>query len=948
VRISSTRRTGNDAAFKPERFERGDAVKSFDGFAEEGRVYYKKAGLFKRDLTGREAESRLGSYYDPKSVYVELKDGTVHKISSFGALQTLDTFQGLGLKPVDSPQVVDAVKTLDKGVDNNDGLYRDGFLLTPEKRLNGFEAYNALTVRGEQAGRAALKGAAIGAGATLGLGLVAAGAGALFPSIVPSALSGVSAVLAAGGAGIAAGAVLGSGVGFIGYKNAHPKELEVRHGEDSGLKIQSKDHAVEVHHWLEDRAANPFTQEQQHQALNYLAEHTGLYKRSKKISADAALSRLKEGKAVRVKSRIPDRYDTMTSVRHLQQMDTVRGLGVNPVLPKEVGDSLRFLESGKTDGDGLYKKGRFEPKGRLSAFEAVDYLFREREPIGVTVQEKNYQTKTLKNIQELNALKGDGENTILPEGPFQALLFFDQRELMKGAEDVALDSYEALQEMNEERPVTVASDGRNATTLKPADLHELRSLEFDKTNSILPQRDFDLLQYWQGQSQYRVGGETEGQKAYEALQSLQAGKEFEIQSADRFAPALTFQDLEDLCSFEKPDSGFKNNVPPEDQDRLTYFQDRHEADGRRAVRVGEREGRAYEGYRELRDGKPFNVRAGAVWNKVTSSQALHDLDALLGRGVNDILPQKQYDLIKHLGDDSSTEGLAKDGTKLNSYAALQVFRGGEPVTYDFNGGDFGELLKIPTADLEALDQTKLLRDNQKEYDKYSYPVPEWQDKMERRLALTPDLGRQNVQHGESNLARGRSDLSDAESDLRSAKSDLSRARSDLSYAESELSRARSMPRYNTKYRRVCDSNNNCRQESYQEHNWDRDRAISRANSLVSDAESKIRRAKSDIRKAESLIDEANRDIRRAKGEIADAERLLSLLPSLSKAVSGVTSENYSTVVKTIETTLQQMKPLSHISGLDRNLRRQTQLIGNMATRPGRPAGWVVPEPLVQS
>lgn len=947
MRITSTKRATSDPTFRPERFDRDDAEKSFESFAEKGRVYYKRAGLFKKDLTPSEARSRLGAYYDPKAVYIELKDGTVHKIESFDQLQTLDTFQGLGLKPVDSPEVVDSIKNLDQGIDGDDGFFRDGFLLTPEKKLNGYGAYNVLTTTGNQAGKSALIGAGIGAGAALGLSLVAAGAGALFPSIVPSALSSVGPILAAGGATVAAGAVLGAGLSYVGYRNAHPEELEVRHGQDYGLKVQNTEHTLEVHQWLQDRAANPFTAEQQQQALRVLDEQAGLYKKNRKIDADQAWERLKEGKPVQVRSSIPDHRDTMTSIRHLQQMDTVRGMGVNPVLPREVAVSLRYLESGKAPGDGLFERGKFEPKGRMSAFEAVDYLFREREPIGVTVQGKNYQTKTLKNIQELNALKGDGENTILPEGPFQALGFFDQKGLMKTVQAAPLDSYEALQEMNEDRPVLVPSDGREAVALKPADLHELRSLEFDKSNDILPQRDYNLLQYWQSNGGYRVGGETEGRKAYEALQSLQGGEEFEISSAGRFAPALTFQDMEDLAAFEAPDSGFKNNVPPEDQDRLTYFQDRHEKDGNRAVRVGNREGRAYEGYRELRDGKPFDMRAGGVWNRVTSSQALHDLDALLGRGINDILPQDQYDLLKHLGDDNASEGLAKDGTKLNSYAALQQFRNNEPITYDFHGGDFGELLKIHTPDLESLDETKQMRDNQKEYDKYSYPVPEWQDKIQRQLQNTPGLGQDNLEYGERNLSRGRSKLSRGQSDLREAESDLRRARSDLSYAESELSRARSMPIYKTKYRRVCDSNNNCRQESYQEHNWERDRAISRARSLVSDAESKIRRAKSDINDAERLISEARSDIRRAEGQIADAQRLISMLPQLNQAVNGVTSDNYSSVVGGIQATIEQMKPLSHIDGLDRNLRHQTQLIGNMSSRPSRPEGWVIPEPLVQ-
>lgn len=951
--LIAPKKAPDDQNFTRERFRREDASESLDSFAEgDGVVYRKKLGLFKEELTGDQASQRLTDYDGPKPVYVELPDGKVHKLRSLEEIQDLDTFQGLGLKPSAPEPVVTALRALDKGVDANDGIFRDGFAFTPEKRLNGFETYGALTSPGKAPGKAALKGAGLGAAIGLGVGLAAAGASLLFPSLLPGLVNPV-ALLAVGGGTVLGGAAIGAGTNFVTYQNAHPKEVEVRNGQDFGLKLRTLDHAVETNQWLEERAQNPFTEDQQSQAIENLAQESGLYRGDKKIDAEEALKRLKEGKSVDVPSKIPGHKDTLTSIRHLQQMDTVRGLGLNPVLPADVSTSLGYLEAGVGAKDGLYERGGVERNDRLSAFQAVDYLFREREPIAVRVRDKNYQTKELKNIQELNALKGDGINTILPEGPFQSLLFFDESHLMKTESEMPkeVDSYESLQEMNEGRAVTVASEGRDARSLEPADLHELKSLEFDKSNDILPQRDFDLLNYWQDNGGYRVNGETANQHGYEALQSVQSEDEFEIESAGRFAPALTFQDLEDLATFEAPDAGFPNSVPPIDQDRLTYFQEHNEADGKSGVNVGGREGRAYEGYRELRDGKPFDVQAGAVWNSVTSSQALHDLDALLGRGVNDILPQNQYDLLKHLGDGAANEGLATGGLKLNSYAALQEFRSDRPISYDFHGGDFGELLQIPTENLEELQPTKDLRDNQKEYDKYAYPVPEWKDKMDRQFARTPDLGRENLAYGEANLSRGRSKLRRGESDLSSAESDLRSARSDLSYAESELSRARSLPTYITKYRQVCETTNgnrNCRQESYQEYNHQRSSAISRAESHVADAERKIRRAKSDISHAERLISQARADIREAEGEISDANRLLSLLSGYSQTLSSANDGNYQNVADQLKSTLDAMKPLSHVSSLDTNLRHQVQLISNMANRPKRPEEWTIPQPLVQS
>ncbi len=939
----------DEQKFTRERFRGEDASEALDSFAQgEGEVYRKKLGVFKQELTGDEAAQRLTDYDGPKPVYVELANGSVHKLRSLEEIQDLDTFQGLGLKPSAPEPVVTALRALDKGVDANDGIFRNGYAFTPEGKLNGYQAFSALTKPGKAPWKAALKGAGLGAAIGLGVSLAAAGASLLFPSLSPGLAT--PALLAIGGGTVAAGSAIGAGTNFVNYQNAHPKEVEVRNGQDSGLKLRTVDHAVETDQWLQERAKNPFTADQQSQALENLAQTSGLYHGSKEIDAEEASERLKDGKSVDVPSKIPGHKDTLTSIRHLQQMDTVRGLGLNPVLPADVSTSLGYLEAGVGIKDGLYERGGFNADDRLSAFQAVDYLFREREPIAVRVRDKNYQTKELKNIQELNALKGDGKNTILPEGPFQSLLYFDERHLMKTVSEMPkeVDSYESLQEMNEGRAVTVASEGRDARSLEPADLHELKSLEFDKANDILPQRDFDLLNYWEHNGGYRVEGTTTDQHGYEALQSIQSESEFEIQSLGRFAPALTFQDLEDLATFEAPEAGFPNSVPAVDQDRLTYFQEHNEADGKSPVNVGGRQGRAYEGYRELRDGKPFDIQAGAVWNRITSSQALHDLDALLGRGVNDILPQTQYDLLKHLGDGAANEGLATGGRKLNSYAALQEFRSDHAISYDFHAGDFGELLQIPTKNLEELQPTKDLRDNQREYDKYAYPVPEWKDKMDRQFQRTPDLGRENLDYGEANLSRGRSKLRRGESDLSSAESDLRRGRSDLSSAESELSRARSLPTYLTKYRQVCDSSNKCRQESYQEYNHARSSAISRAESQVSDAERKIRRAKSDISDAERLISQARSDIREAEGEIADANRLLSLLTGYANALSSANDGNYQSVAGQLKSTLDVMKPLSHVSSLDTNLRHQVQLISNMANRPKRPEGWILPQPLVQS
>ena len=134
---------------------------------------------------------------------------------------------------------------------------------------------------------------------------------------------------------------------------------------------------------------------------------------------------------------------------------------------------------------------------------------------------------------------------------------------------------------------------------------------------------------------------------------------------------------------------------------------------------------------------------------------------------------------------------------------------------------------------------------------------------------------------------------------------------------------------------------------YESHNYQRDWAISRAQSDIRRARSDISDAERDISRARSLISEAHSDISRAHGLIREAESLIGVLGGYQDTLGRVNDANYSETLARIEATLAQMKSLSNISSLTRNLNRQGQLIDNMS-RPARPEGYVVPDRLVQS
>lgn len=1105
--------------FVKEEFTLDDAHRSLELFSEQGQISYGKLAR-NREFSPVVATDRLNRGMPVK---IELMDGSVQEISSLEDLQALDTFNGLGLKPVAPEEVVRALRGLELGVDGDDGLIRNEFTLTKEDSFSAYQAYKVLTQPTPDSSGATVKGALIG-GAIIGagIGIAAFGGASVIPGLASAVTSASPLLIGAAGAAVAGGMATGAFMGARGFHKDNPTELEVRYGMDQGLKVKNLEHAVETFQWLQERAANPFTESQQETALRYFQDSTGYFDEDgKSLTMAEARQRLHDGEEVKVPNSMAGQFDSISNLRQLQQLDTVRGSGVNPILPPHVSSSLRELESGTGPADGLYKAGNFETEGRLSAYEAVDYLFRERQPINVVVKGKQYDTKTLENIQELNALMGDGVNTILPNQQFEALRRFGSSGLIKGespvevpgargrtttqSEQVTLDAYEALQAIRGGQELKVESRQRLATVRNLGDFHELKSLEFDRRNTIVSDRDFELLRHWDHQGQYSVDKDGHQDHAYEALQALQSGqqfgivhrdrvaslesiddmvelaaletpeagfehaisqrdydllqhweatgsyqvkanhqdysyealqalqkgqsfdithrdrpatvtriedmvelaaletpeagfehqipqleydllqhwegagtyvvdgnhsefayeglqalqqgRQFDIQSMGRNAPVHSYQDMIELSAFETPEAGFDHTIPRDEFERLTHFE---QAQGNRTTRIGNREGRAYEGYRALRNGVDFDVLASGVWNTVTDAQALHDLDALLGRGVNDILPQDQYDLLKHLGDDQQGEGLYKNGARLNSYSALQEFRAGRDISYDFTGGDFGELLHINTPNIESLDRTRDVRDNQKEYDRYAYSAEDWQDKMEDQASSLPSAaqdnlsyGQQELRDGESELRRGQSDLSDAERDLSRAESDLSSAESDLRSAESDLSWARSLPTYIDEDVQVeyCNDAGDCYWEWETEsvYNYRRDREISSAQSDVRRAKSDISSAESDISRAESDISDAERDIRAARSHIAQAEGLIfdaeAIIANLSdyQALLGRTSDsNLGQTVAAAKERLAWMKSRTHVSSLNATIGRQQRLINNQETRPERPKGWVAP------
>jgi hypothetical protein len=231
-----------------------EALTVLEGFDQNGKLYGKKLGIFDVEIKPDQALARLK---EKETIAVQPKDGKKHYLSNFEELQTLDTLLGQDLKPNLPGATVEALRTFDRGVDSNDGLFkRDYGMLT--RKVDALQAYQALQPATETMKHRLLVNSGIGAGVGLGLALAGTAAVALFPQVAPALTQLAPASLIGLGLGaVATGAALGAGTGFVNYKNEHPRTLEVRFSSDAGLRIASTSDAVDLQAWLKEHGHPP-------------------------------------------------------------------------------------------------------------------------------------------------------------------------------------------------------------------------------------------------------------------------------------------------------------------------------------------------------------------------------------------------------------------------------------------------------------------------------------------------------------------------------------------------------------------------------------------------------------------------------------------------------------------------------------------------------------------
>ncbi|MCE1248555.1 MAG: hypothetical protein LWY06_18105 [Firmicutes bacterium] len=338
--------------------------------------------------------------------------------------------------------------------------------------------------------------------------------------------------------------------------------------------------------------------------------------------------------------------------------------------------ALEHLDKAGMDGGtepGLFKKGWFF-HSKISPDQAVE-LLNNGKPVFVKNENGKYTgIQDFNALQEMDALKGRGENTILPQNQFEALKFLE-----KGVD---------------------SDDG----------LFDPGFFGDKKINS------------------------------YEALQHVKQGEEIEINIGARDREKV--KDASDFAELDSFHGSGRNTVLPDDQFSSMKFFDTQGAESGYFITEGKKEKQtgAYGALQSMQGKSPVFIRFQGHTERVITPEDVKELDALQGRGVNNILPADQFESLKGLSDNLYNNEQVVPG-KISSYKALQTLQEGKTVEYRLKGGDFGETLDQDIKTTADLPDAKKRVENQTEYDKYRFSFPEYAEKNGKISGKTPELAK---------------------------------------------------------------------------------------------------------------------------------------------------------------------------------------------------------------
>ena len=707
-----------------------------------------------------------------------------------------------------------------------------------------------------------------------------------------------------------------------------------------------------------------FTDDDAKAAIQYFIDHgmengtkAGFFKKilffHKKVSdAGAVLDRIKNNKPVYLKNE-RNEYSKVDNMDTLQVLDSLKGRGENTILKQDEFNALKYLEQGTGETGGIYNPG-FWGETKLNSYDAYMEM-RDGETLQIDVgEQKDLEAKNLRNLAEVNALYGEGNNTILPQNQFDAL-----KTLEKGKDDndgfyiqgEKVNAYQALQQVKTGENVGI-NIGKKANLMAKSsqDFAEANAFYGDGNNTIMPDEDFQLFQYFEkgkdGDDGFYINNEKTD--AYGALQQFQAGSSVNLSIGDK--SGLRAREAEDLKEAKAFYGDGVNTILPDKQfDSMKYF----DWQGSFKTPSGN-QSNAFNAFQAMQSGEPAFIQHNGITERVYTPEDIHELDSLEASGINTILPKDQFNNLQNVKPYLCDDKVAS-GSKMSAYGALQKFQKGEKVDYRMKGGDFDRALFGEIDNIDEIPEALTKLDNQQEYDKYRFSVPEFKDKTQKLMKKTPKIVENEIDESRTEILQSESDIRTEKNNIQDAKHRIDRYENDLDDAEDDLRRARWMDDYVYEYGYHYGYNPATSKHEYfygrhRVENEEKDRKIREARSDIDEAKRKIRRAESDKSRAQRALRQAEADLETAQNRLAAGEDISSLLPALQSLISSITGDNFASLQSDLKAKLSILNEKAQPSGRElRNNLEDCQTLNNvMSERPERPDGWVPPTPLLEN
>lgn len=443
-------KTAQEMKLAMKYFPDSEAKEAIEYFIENGMENGTKAGFFKKILFFHHKVKDSGKVLERlkkgKPVYIENERNEYSQVDNLDALQVLDSLKGRGKNTILPNNQFDALKFLEKGVDENDGFYNPGFW--GEKKVNSFDAYNALRTGeeiqvsiGEQSDLKAFSPADL----TEANALYGEGKNTILPQDQFQALKYLEH-----------GKKHKDGLYADGDKiNAYDALQRLQEGEDVGINVGSKRNLIandtgdlaEANAFY-GRGGNTIMPDKDFKLFKYFEKgkdpDDGFLIKGEKANAYQALQVLQSGGSVSINIGYAKGMVVRTT-QDMAELDAFNGSGNNTILPENQFDSMKSFDrlgAYRTSGGRKINAYQSLQEMQEGSFAYIKYLgFIER-------------ARTPEDIHELDALQASDVNDILPQDQYDNLQAIKPYLCETGSPgSPAISSYGALQKFQNGNPV---------------------------------------------------------------------------------------------------------------------------------------------------------------------------------------------------------------------------------------------------------------------------------------------------------------------------------------------------------------------------------------------------------------------------------------------------------------------------------------------------------------